>query len=353
MRFRRSLRRLAAAFPPAVRILVLALIASAMLAVGRPGAAEGEQFIRIATGPLGGTYFPVGGLIAHAISNPPGSIPCEVGGSCGVPGLIAASVASQGSIDNVTALAAGRVQLGLSQADVARDAYRGERAFAGKPPLTDLRSIANLFPESLHVVVRKDSPITRMADLKGKRVALGEPNSGTFATAKTVLRGFRLSPKELNASSENLTRAVGRLAAGEIDALFMVGGYPLEAVARLADSVAIRLLPIEGKPADDILHADASLTASIIPAGTYTGVNATPTVGPRAQLLTSTAISADLVFAITKALWNPRNRLIFDSGHPEGRNIQAAHATDGLLVPLHPGAARYYAEAGTKPPEPQ
>jgi TRAP transporter TAXI family solute receptor len=326
---------------------VLALAVSAALPPGPTAAAEGEHFIRIGTGPLGGTYFPVGGLIAHAISNPPGSMPCDAGGSCGVPGLIAASVASQGSIDNLTALAQGRVQLGLSQADAARDAFAGQGAFAGKPALSDLRSIANLFPESLHVVVRKESPITRIGELKGKRVALGEPHSGTFATAKTVLRGYQLTPKEMNASSENLTRSAGRLAAGEIDALFMVGGYPLEAVARLADTVAIRLLPIEGKPADEILRADASLATSVIPAGTYTGIVDTPTVGPRAQLFTSTQLSADLVFAITKALWNPRNRLIFDSGHPEGRNIQAARATDSLVVPLHPGAARYYAESGT------
>ncbi len=163
-----------------------------------------------------------------------------------------------------------------------------------------------------------------------------------------MLRGYRLTPKDMIASSEKLTQATGRLAAGQIDALFMVGGYPLEAVGRLADTVAIRLLPIEGKPADDILGADAMLAASVIPAGTYAGVGETRTVGPRAQLLTSAKIDADLVYAITAALWNPRNRLVLDSGHPEGRNIQAAHATQGLVVPLHPGAARYYAESLAK-----
>ena len=348
MPFRRPLRRLARRIPPIARAIGAVLALSALVAGGQAGAVEGERFIRIATGPIGGTYFPVGGLIAHAISSPPGSMPCDAGGSCGVPGLIAAAVASQGSIDNAAALAAGRVQLGLSQADVSRDAFNGQGAFAGKPPLTDLRSIANLFPESLHVVVRKESQIAGIGDLGGKRVALGEPDSGTFATAKTVLRGYRLTPKDMIASSEKLTRATGRLAAGEIDALFMVGGYPLEAIVRLADAVPIRLLPIEGKPADGILQADALLAASAIPAGTYAGPVETRTVGPRAQLLTSAAVDADLVFAITKALWHPRNRMIFDSGHPEGRNIRAAHATDGLLVPLHPGAARYYTESGKK-----
>ncbi|MFO1153506.1 MAG: TAXI family TRAP transporter solute-binding subunit [Rhodospirillales bacterium] len=346
MRFHRPFPRFTALLPALVWV-VLAL-ASATLPSGRAWAAEGEQFIRIATGPLGGTYFPIGGLIAHTISNPPGSVPCDAGGSCGVPGLIAASVASQGSIDNVGALTAGQVQLGLSQADVARDAFDGSGVFAGKPPLSDLRSVANLFAESVHVVVRKESPITGIADLKGKRVALGEQRSGTFATAKTVLSGYRLAPNDMVASADALTRATGRLAAGEIDALVMVGGYPLEAIARLADTVAIRLLPIDGKPAETILERDSTLAASVIPAGTYPGTAETRTVGPRAQLLTSAKVSAELIYAITKALWNPRNRLVLDSSHPEGRAILEINATEGLVVPLHPGAARYYGETNPK-----
>lgn len=340
-------RRLAAA-NPIVRTVTLILAIVTLMAAGRASAVE-ERFIRIATGPIGGTYFPVGGLIAHAISSPLGSVACDAGGSCGVPGLIAASVASQGSMDNVKALSRGQVQLGLSQADVARDAYMGKGAFADGPALSELRSIANLFAESLHIVVRKDSAIKSIGDLKGKNVALGEPNSGTLATAKTVLHGYRLTTKDMTVSSDNLTRAAGRLAAGEIDALFMVGGYPVEAIARLADTVAIRLLPIEGEAAKSILRGDPLLAVSVIPAGAYAGIDTqTPTLGPRAQLLTSAAVNADLVYAITQALWNPRNRQILDGGHPEGRNIRASEATDGLIVPLHPGAARYYAEAGTK-----
>lgn len=341
---------------PAIRpaLLLLMLLLAPILAgaaVGRAAAVEPERFIRIGTGPIGGTYFPIGGLIANVISNPPGSVACDLGGSCGVPGLIAASVASQGSIDNVQRLAADRIELGLVQADVARDAYRGEGGFAGKP-LQNLRAIGNLFSEAVHVAVRADGGITAMEGLRQKRVSLGEPDSGTLATAKTVLRGYRMTPKDMSPSYEKLTRAADRLAQGEIDALFMVGGYPVEAIARLAERLPIRLLPIDGAAAEAILKAESLLAPSTIPASSYDGVAATATLGPRAQLLASTAMSDDLAYAITRALWNPGNRRLLDSGHPEGRNIQLGKAVDGLIVPLHPGAARFYAEMGIKPVAP-
>lgn len=331
-------------------LLVLPLIAALCPAAApTAAAAEPERFIRIGTGPIGGTYFPIGGLIANAISNPPGSVACELGGSCGVPGLIAASVASQGSIDNVQRLAGDRVELGLVQADVARDAFRGQGAFAGKPPMTELRAIANLFAEAVHVAVRADGGIQAVEGLRQKRVSLGEPDSGTLATARTVLRGYRLTPKDMTASFDKLTRAADRLAQGEIDALFMVGGYPVEAIARLADTLPIRLLPIDGKAAEEILKGEPLLAPSTIPGRSYQGVPPTPTVGPRAQLLATQAMSDELAYAITKALWNPGNRKLLDSGHPEGRNLLLGAAVDGLIVPLHPGAARYYAEMGIKP----
>jgi hypothetical protein len=329
--------------------LVLVLLAVAVPPAEPCRAAEPDHFIRIGTGPIGGTYFPIGGLIANAISNPPGSVACDLGGSCGVPGLIAASVASQGSIDNLLALASDRIELGLVQADVARDAYRGQGAFSGKPPMSELRAIGNLFAEAVHVAVRADDSIHAIDGLRQKRVSLGEPDSGTLATAKTVLRGYRLTPKDMTASFEKLTRASDRLAQGDLDALFMVGGYPVEAIARLADTLPIRLLPIDGKAAEDILKAEPLLAPSLIPAKSYAGVKPTPTVGPRAQLLAMADLSDDLAYAITKALWNPGNRKLLDSGHPEGRNIQLDKAVDGLIVPLHPGAARYYAEMGIKP----
>ncbi|QLH40089.1 MAG: TAXI family TRAP transporter solute-binding subunit [Defluviicoccus sp.] len=211
--------------------------------------ADGITFIRIGTGPIGGSYFPVGGLIANVISGPPGSMPCDLGGSCGVPDLIAAAVSTEGSVENVHALATGHLDMALCQANIAHDAFTGSGPFAGKP-MNSLRTIGNLFPEMVHVVVRVDSKIDSIGQLKGRRVSLGETNSGTFVTARLVLRAYGLSPNDLKPVYEKLARSAEMLMSGEIDAFFMVGGQPLDAVVHAAERTDIALLPIGHREAE-------------------------------------------------------------------------------------------------------
>jgi TRAP transporter TAXI family solute receptor len=327
------------------------LAAFLVLSPVRPLLAQTEavRFLRIATGPTGGTYFPVGSLIASAISNPPGSMACEYGGSCGVPNLIAAAVASQGSVQNLARLAAGSVDLTLCQSDVASAAVAGSSPDQ-IPAMENLRSIAVLYPEALHIVVRADAQLASLPALRGKRVALGEADSGTFITARSVLASSGVPPKSLKVVHQKLAKSVQSLAEGEIDAFFMVGGFPLSAIAQLAESRPVALIALTDQQIGAIRLQHPTLLPLAIPAGTYAGVAATPTLGPTAQLLTLATAEADLIFAITKALWDPRNRKILDSGHPGGRSIQPATALIGLAAPLHPGAARYYQEAGMKPP---
>jgi TRAP transporter TAXI family solute receptor len=307
--------------------------------------AEEIRYIRIGTGPIGGTYFPVGGLIANVISGPPGSMACDLGGSCGVPGLIAAAVSTQGSIDNVKEMASGMVDLALCQANIARDAYTGNGLYAGKPVET-LRVIANLFPEAVHVVVREDGGSKSIDELKGKRVSVGEENSGTLATAKIVLRGYNLALKDLKLVYEKLARSADMLTAGEIDAFFVVGGQPVAAIAHSAERTPIALLPITGRAAERIIAVEPFFSPTLIPGDAYSGVPATETIGVGAQLLASADMDADLVYAITRSLWDPRNRKVLDGGTPNGRWIRLASALDRLAGPLHPGARRFYLKAG-------
>src|SRR5512144_1043241 len=169
-------------------LLVLLLVAGlSVITVFSPLRAQDIKFIRIGTGPIGGTYFPVGGLIASVISGPPGSMPCGLGGSCGVPGLIAAAVSTQGSVDNIQDMAAAKLDLALCQANIAYDAYAGVGLYSGKRVET-LRTVANLFPEAVHIVVRRNDSIKNIGALKDRRVSLGEENSGTLATARIILR---------------------------------------------------------------------------------------------------------------------------------------------------------------------
>ena len=328
-------------------LLMSALCAGSPAFAAHAAPATDVRFLRIGTGPVGGTFFPVGGSIAIMISGPPGAGPCGRGGSCGVPGLIAAAVSTSGSPDNIRQLAAGAIELALCQADTAREAFAGEGAFAGHP-VRSLRAIANLFPESLHVVVREGN-IQTVGELRGKRVSLGETNSGTLTAARMVLRTAGLRVRDINPLYERLARSVDMLVTGDLDAFFVVGGIPVAAVAMAGERMPISLLPIGTADAERIIAAHPQFMTTSIPAGTYAGVGETPTVAVRAQLVVMATLPDDLVFAITRALWDPRNRKLLDI-NPIGPRIRPETAAEHLAVPLHPGARRYYTERAAMSP---
>ncbi len=197
-------------------------------------AAQDIKFFRIGTGGTAGTYYPIGGLIANAISNPPGSRPCAEGGSCGVPGLVATAVASNGSVANINGITSGQMESGFTQSDVAYWAYTGTGVYEGKPKVADLRLIANLYPETIHIVARKGAGIASVADLKGKRVSLDEPGSGTLVDARIILAAFGITEKDIKAEYLKPNQAGDKMRDGGLDAFFFVGGYPTGAISELA-----------------------------------------------------------------------------------------------------------------------
>lgn len=176
---------------------------SAVLALGLTSAASAQDlnFFTIGTGGTAYTYYPVGGVIANAISKPPGSRECGEGGSCGVEGLIASAVSSRGSVDNVNAIVSGLRNSGFAQSDVAYWAYTGTGTMEGSDPVTDLRTIAALFDEHIHLVAMADSGIDSVADLAGKRVSLDEPGSGTYVDANLILEANGLTIDDVTAEA--------------------------------------------------------------------------------------------------------------------------------------------------------
>jgi TRAP transporter TAXI family solute receptor len=303
-------------------------------------------FFRILTGGTVGTYFPIGGLIANAISNPPGSRPCNEGGSCGVPGLVATSVASNGSVANVAAIAAGTAQSGFVQSDIAHWAYNGTGIYQGRPKVDGLRAIANLYPESIQLVVRKGTGIKSVADLRGRKVSLDEPGSGTLVDARLILSAFGLSEKDLKAEYFRAQQVADSLKDGTIDAFFSVSGWPQSAVADLAATVGIELVPIAGPEIDSLIARFPFFSAEEIPDNAYRGVVGVTTVSVHAIWATSIKQSEELIYKVTAALWNPATRKLLDSGHAKGREIRLETATTGVGIPLHPGAEKFYKEHG-------
>ncbi len=309
--------------------------------------AQDIKFFRIGTGGTAGTYYPIGGLLANAISNPPGSRECDKGGSCGVPGMVATAVASNGSVANINAIVGGALESGFSQSDVAYWAYTGTGVYEGKPKVPGLRLIANLYPESIHLVARKGAGIRTVADLRGKRVSLDEPGSGTLVDARIVLGAFGITDKDIKAEFLKPNQAGDKLRDGALDAFFFVGGFPAGAIAELAASGAgIELVPIAGPEIDKMRAQYTFFAPDLIPGNTYKGVAEVKTLAVGAQWVTSDKQDANLIYEVTKALWNANTRKLLDSGHAKGKSITRDTALAGAGIPLHPGAERFYKEAG-------
>jgi TRAP transporter TAXI family solute receptor len=297
------------------------------------GAAHAQQFFRIGTGGTAGTYYPVGGMIANAVSQP-GKI-------------VATAQASNGSLANVNAVAGGAMEAGFTQSDVATWAYTGTGAFEGKPKVTDLRAIANLYPESIHLVVKKNSGIKTVADLKGKRVALDEPGSGTLIDARMVLAAYGIKESDIKPDYIKPNQAGDKLKDGSLDAFFFVGGAPAGAITELASSGAgIELVPLGGPQAAALLKSSPWFATDHIAAGTYKDVGAVTTLAVGAQLVTSAKVDAETVYQITKALYSDATQKTLQAGHAKGKYITKENAVKGIGIPFHPGAERYYKEVG-------
>ncbi len=308
--------------------------------------AQNISFLRIGTGSTAGTYYPIGTLIASVISSPPGSRACEDGGSCGVPGLIATAQTTHGSVDNINGVSHGLFETALAQSDIIAAAYNGTGIYAKKKPVGNIRVIANLYPEDIHLVVRTDAGIRTVADLKGKRVSIDSEGSGTRVNALEILNAYGLRLKNIKAVMAGPNKAVTMMLNGELDAFFFVAGYPAAAVSELADLEIVDLVPIDGKVVEKLVEKTGYYSLSNIPAGTYRNIDATPTLAVSTQWIISEHASDELVYELTKALWNPRNRHLLDRGHSKGLLIHLDTALKGVTVPLHPGAALYYKQIG-------
>lgn len=313
---------------------------------GKTGRGAEVRFIRIGTGPTGGTYFPVGGLIANAISNPPGSRPCDRGGSCGVPGLIAVAQSTNGSVENIDGLNRGDLDFALVQADVAFWAQSGTGLYKGKGAVTELRAVARLYPESVHLAVRMDSGISSVAGLKGKRVGVGEEGSGTLVGSRTILEAFGVGVGDIKPIYKKPGEDADDLVAGSLDAMFFVSGAPTQLISRLMDSGRARLLPIDGPAAKRLTARYPFFSVGEIPADVYAGMGGKPlstlTVG--ALMVTTSRMPADFVEAITRAMWHPSHRALYSKGHPRAASMSPGVAREGLGIPLHEGAQKVYSE---------
>lgn len=279
------------------------------------------------TGPVGGTYYPLGGAMARMWND-------EVG----EPSVT--TLATGGSAENLRMLAAGEVNLAMAVNGTAARAAAGEGEFEDAP--VDLALLGNLYPEVVQIAAAPDSGIAALADLDGKRVAIGPPGSATQATAEAVLDAAGVVPAE-TVEDDFGTAALG-LSSGEIDAAIGVLAVPDAALGEAARSSGLTMVPIPEEVRVRLIADDPTLAEAEIPGGAYDGVAApTATVRSWAALYAPAELDEDQVYALVEALYEHAG----DIENAAAASIAAATATEGGAgVDLHPGAERYFAERG-------
>lgn len=308
---------------------------------------------QISTGSTTGSYFPVGQLLAQLLSHPPGVGRCQVADVCGPAGLIVSTRASEGSIANVNAVNSGNVSSGIAQTDVVALAVAGKGAFTRSGPARQLRVIANLYGEDIHLLAAKNANIKSVADLRGKRVSLSSEGSGTINTARAILAAYRLTERTIVPNYDSGERATDMLQSGNLDAMFYVGGTPAGLIEQLLDEGVAVLVPINGEARTRLLRAQPHLYAHTIPQGTYSGTDNIETVAVDALWITDASQPDSLIYGVAKSLFNPANRGTLNTERVGAHFLELESAAKGATAPLHPGAARYYMEAGVLDPPPQ
>ena len=195
-------------------------------------------------------------------------------------------------------------------------------------------------------MVQRESKIRTITDLRGKRISLGEKDSGTLVHARILLRTFGLSIRSVKATYMTPSQAAKALSDGKIDGFFLVAGFPAASIGTLAERMPIRLVEINGRRAAGLAKRFPFFAAAEFPDNAYKGTAGVATLSVGAQWLVAAGVDEKLVYGITKALWHKRTMALLAKGHPQGKRIRLSLALEGVSLPLHPGAARFYREAG-------
>lgn len=307
---------------------------SAALIAAMSVPAFATQFITIGTGGVTGTYYPTGGAICRMMNKERK----KTGIRCSVE-------STGGSVYNVNTINANELDFGISQSDTAYQGYHGEGKFKGKA-IKGLRSVLAIYPELLAFVVTKSSGIKSLKDIKGKKINIDIPGSGTRMTTDIVLEAFGIKHSDLALANElKSSEGPTMLKDNKIDGYFGVFGHPTANIKDASNSVDIDLVPIEGEPIDKLVKKYSYYAKGVISGTFYKGVeHDTPSIGVKAVLVTKDSIDDKIVYTVAKTILD--NFEAFKKLHPAYKTITKESLLDGLAVPQHPGAIKAFKEAG-------
>jgi TRAP transporter TAXI family solute receptor len=310
------------------------VIALASVALAAPSPSEAAETITIGTAGVMGVYYPLGGAICRMVNvtRKVHKLRCTV-------------EASAGSVANIENVLAGKVDVGIAQSDMQYAAKMGEGPFKGAAQ-PKLRALFSVYPELLTVMTREDANIRTLADLRGKRVSLGPPGSGTRATMELVLDAVGVSKSDLkSALGLKFVEMSPALCENKIDAFAFVAGHPNPVFHEAADSCKTRIIAVEGKAVDRLLASRPYYARADVPGRVYKGTDAPQaTFGTMASVVVGEDMPESVAYAITKAVFD--NFEDFRKLHPALAGLTKEQAVKGMAVPLHAGAVRYFKEVG-------
>ncbi len=311
-------------------ILSMLLVAVISLVGGCGGDSAGEKkFLNIATGGTAGTYYPIGGAMAEILNN-------------NIQGMNASAQSTGATVANINMLKEGSVDLAIVQNDITYYAANGIEMFKDKK-VDNLKGIATLYPETCQIVTLESTGIKSIADLKGKRVAVGAMGSGAEANARQILEAYGITYDDIDEQFLSFSEAASALKDGNVDAAFVTAGYPTAAVQDIASQNKVRLLPIEADKADALIAKYPFYTKVVIPAGTYAGFEEeVPGISVMAMLVCTDKVDEQLGYDITKALFSNLDRI--KAAHSVGKLITKEGAMEGMPIQMNAGAEKFFKE---------
>lgn len=310
------------------------MVALGILLAQAPTSAVAAQTVRIGTAGVMGIYYPIGGALCRMVNvtRKVHKLRCSV-------------ETSEGSVANIRGVLDGDLDMGIAQSDAQFYAQEGSGPFAGKPQ-SKLRALFSVYPETLTLVAREDAGIRSLGDLKGKRVNLGTAGSGTRATMDLVLGTAGLRNEDLKAALDvKIVEMPTSLCEAKMDAFAFVAGHPNPILQDAASGCRTRIVPVTGPAVDRLLAAHPYYMRTSVPGGVYKGTEAAqPTIGTTTSIVVSADMPDDVAYAITKAVFE--NFDDFRKLHPALASLTKQQAVKGHPVPFHPGAEKYFREAG-------
>ncbi len=308
------------------------VLVSFLFLVGLVSLAPAQQTMNmvLATGGTAGTYYPFGGAIAKIWNSK-------------IPGMNITAQATGASAENIRLINKKEAELATVQSDTADFAYNGKEPF--KEKLTKMNAIAVLYPEIIQIVVRADSGINSFADLKGKKVGAGAPGSGQLANFRQLLEVYGMKWEDVKGQYLSYAESAEQFKDKHIDAFMVVAGVPNAAIMDIGAMHKIKILQIPDDIAAKLTQKYTFLAQAKIPANSYKNQSTEiKSVAVNAVLIVSSEIKDDVVYNLTKALFD--NQAELARGHAKGKELNLQTAVKGAAIPLHPGAIKYYKEKG-------